>query len=207
MKRITTTAMGLAALVAMLVLGVFSAGSAQAHTFLWTGATPGLLLILADGPQIFKVTAIGGPEVICKHAHFDGLVKSESESADIVLGNYTGCSAFGSGVSVSAAEYEISAEETVSVINKTITIEAPGLCRIHIQPAGNANLAKIRYLVDPNSSSLRILAHAEVTGITSTTLNLGGGEVLCGKLGTNTTGTYRGLLLAWVDSPGTLKWS
>jgi hypothetical protein len=68
MKRITTTAMGLAALVAMMVLGVFSAGVAQAHTFLWTGALNSLLLILADGPQLFFAEE-GGGAVECKHAH------------------------------------------------------------------------------------------------------------------------------------------
>lgn len=205
MKRISTTIMGLAALVAMLVLGAFSAGAAQAHTFSWTGTTNSLLLVLADGPQSF--TAIpGGNPVVCKHAHLDGTVKNGSQLTVTVLGQYTGCTAFlGFAATVTPVEYEISADETVSVINKSILIEVPELkCIIHIAPiANNQNLSKIRYLVDPSSSE-RLLAHAEVAKIHSVIL---GGAGSCGAEGLHTEGEYRGLLLAWVHGSGSLSWS
>jgi hypothetical protein len=206
MKRITTTAMGLAALVAMLVLGVFSAGVAQAHTFLWQGAAPSLLLILGDGPQKFQAVP-GGPTVECKHVHLDGTVSAESQLAVTVKGTYTGCEVAFQAATISEVEYSISADETVSVINKTIEISTSGLvnCTIKVlATANNQSLKTIRYLVDPSSSSLRLLAHAEVENIHS---DIEGGGGACGSVGLHTEGSYRGLLLAWAHAPGTLKWS
>ena len=200
MKRMTTTVMGLSALVVMLVLGVFSAGVAQAHTFEFSGATPSLLLILGDGPQLFAVTP--NVEIICSHVRLDGKINTAKQVTVKVAGNYTGCEALGFAVSITEAEYELSAEETVSVL-KGILIEVAGICVIHIFTTNNQNLSKIRYLVDP-LSSLRILAHAEVEKIHS--IVLGGGS-LCGGEGLHNAGVYRGLLLAWVHSPGTLKWA
>jgi hypothetical protein len=202
MRRITKAAM---ALGAILALGVVFAGGAQAHTFLWTGTTPALLLILADGVQTFTAEP-GGGQVQCKHARFDGKVQKEAQETQTVVGTYTGCTAFGLAAKVSTAEYELNANETVSVINKTIVIEVPtAACKIEIEPnARNKNLSKIRYLVDPNSGGTRLLAHAEVEKIHSIIV---GGGTTCGQEGLHTEGVYRGLLLAWVDAAGTLSWS
>ncbi len=204
MRRITTAAM---ALGAILALGVLSAGAAQAHTFLWTGATPALLLILAEGAQKFTPFA-GGTQVTCKHARFHGKITLKESEKQTVVGIYTNCEAFGvKNVTVSPAEYELNANGSVSVINKTITIEATALCRIEVRPTGNANLKTLRYLVDPNTGESRLLAHAEVEKILDFVTNLGGGEGLCGAEGEHKDGTYRGLLLAWVDAAsGSLKW-
>ncbi len=204
MKRTTTTAMGLAALVAMLTLGVFSAGTAQAHTFLWTGALSSLLLGLSDNSQIFFAEE-GGGAIICKHARFHGVVVSERALEQIAVGEYSRCEGFGHPATVTPAEFLLSADETASVVNKTIQVSIPSVpCTIEIEPnANNQNLSKIRYLVDPQDNT-RLLFHAEVEKIHSIVLK---GAGLCGVEGLHSNGLYRGLALAWVDGSGTLSWS
>ena len=125
----------------------------------------------------------------------------ESQLTQKLVGEYTGCTAFGSSATVSPAEYELSADETVSIINKTIviTVKVAG-CSIEVKPQNN--LKGIRYLIDPNSGNTRLLAHAEVEKIVSTTI---GGGTTCGGEGEHTAGLYRGLLLALVDG-GALSW-
>ncbi len=208
MKRMTTTAMGLAALVMMLALSAFSAGAAQAHLFLWSGSLPALLLILNEGLQKFQATLPSGPVVTCKHAYFHGLITEARQLTVKVVGEYTKCEAFGksTGVKVSTAEYELNADGTASVL-KPITIEAAGACKIDIASGSNQNLSTISYLLDIFSPEIhRLLAHADVEKITSTVLSLGGGEGLCGVLGESKEGVYHGLLLAWVHGPGNLLW-
>jgi hypothetical protein len=201
MRRIISAALSLGAILA---LSVVFAGGAQAHTFLATGALPALLLILSDGPQTF--TAIpNGASVVCRHARFHGKVEKEAQLTQIVVGEYSKCEAFGFPASVSPAEYELSADETVSVINKNIVIKvAAAGCEIEIGPSNNKGLGKIRYLVDPQAST-RLLAHVEVQNIHSTIK--GGGGITCGAEGAHTEGRYLGLVLAWLDSGGTLSWS
>ncbi len=205
MKRTATSVVGLVSLVALLVLGVFSAGAAQAHTFLWTGALPGLLLALSDNSQIFQATESFPAAVVCKHARFHGVVTKESSEHQIVVGEYSKCEAFGKAATITPVEYELNANETVSVINKTIQVNVPAIpCVIHIEPsARNQALSRIRYLIDPNSEGTRLLLHAEVEKIHSRIL---GGAGLCGPEGLHTDGLYRGLLLAWVHGSGSLSW-
>ncbi len=205
MKRTATSVVGLMSLVALLVLGVFSAGAAQAHTFLWTGALPGLLLALSDGPQFFRFTE-GGAAFTCKHARFHGVVTKESSETQKVVGQYSKCEAIGSELIITPVEYELSANETVSIVNKTVQLSIPvAKCTIDIEPsARNQALSKIRYLIDPNSVGTRLLLHAEVEKLHSIIL---GGAGLCGPEGLHTDGLYRGLLLAWVHGSGTLSWT
>lgn len=202
MKRTTTSVMGLAALVAMLVLGVFSAGSAQAHVFLTLGTLPALLLVLGDGLQVFTAVE-GGPQVKCKHARFHGKVTTESQLTQTVVGTYTGCEAAGFEATVSPAEYELNANETVSILNKTIVITVKTVnCSIAVAPQNT--LKGIRYLKDIRSPEIpRLLAHVEVEKIVSTIV---GGSGLCGAEGEHETGLYRGLLLAWVEAGGSIHW-
>jgi hypothetical protein len=203
MRRITKVAM---ALGAILALGVFSAGAAQAHTFLVTGVTlPALLLALAEGPQVFRAIE-GGGIVTCAHARFHGKVEKESQETQKLVGEYLTCEAFGLKATVTPAEYELNANETVSVINKTIVIKPAGnICEIKIEPiAANQNLKKIKYLVDPNSVSKRLLVDVEVEKITSTVVGGGGA---CGAEGEHKEGLYNGKLLAFVHNGGNLIWS
>ncbi len=202
MRRLIT---GASTLGAILVLGVCFAGGAQAHTFLWTGALPSLLLALSEGTQFFEAIP-GGGAVTCKHARFHGVLTSESTAMQRVVGTYTGCEAFGNKATVTPAEYELSAEESVSVINKTISIEVPvAACKILIAPvAANQGLKAIKYLLDPNSNDTRLLLDVNVAKIAST---IEGGGGACGAVGGHTEGIYTGRLLVWADAAGTLKWS
>jgi len=198
MRRITTA---MSALVGLLALSVAFVGSAQAHTFEWSGANAALLLVLADGPQTF--TAAPGLVVICKHVRLDGTVKQGAQLNATARGTYTGCEAAGLKAVVSEAEYEFSADETVSVINKTIAITVAALgCEVTVGPSNNKELKKVRYLEDPKSGGTRILAHVEVAGINSTTKGTCGVEE-----GAHAGGTYFGLVLAFAHGTGTLKWS
>jgi hypothetical protein len=198
MQRIISAALSLGAILA---LGVVLAGGAQAHTFLVTGVTPpALLLVLADGPQSFTAIPEGG-KVTCTHARFHGTVTKESQLTQVIVGEYTGCTAFGSAATVTPAEYELNADETVSIINKTIRISVKvAKCSIDVAPQ---TLNKIRFLKDPSAPTTRILAHAEVEKITST---IQGEGTLCGTKGVHTEGEYQGLLLAWVEAGGSIQW-
>ncbi len=204
MKRIATSVTTLVSLVALLVLGVFSAEPSQAHTFLWTGALPGLFLALSDNSQLF-FTEEGGAGLICKHARFHGVVTKERSLTQTVVGGYSKCEAFGHPLTITPVEYELNADETVSIVNKTVQLSIPSIpCVIDIEPsAGNQALSRIRYLIDPQDST-RLLLHAEVAKIHS--IILGGGG-LCGPVGLHADGLYRGLLLAWVHGSGTLSWT
>jgi hypothetical protein len=201
MKRIST-ATGLLTLVAMAVLGVFSVGSASAHSFLWTGPLPGLVLVLSDNPQVFTVEP-KGLAVTCKHFGGEGIAsngKGMSVKVITVTGKYSKCEATGGFVAqVSDAEYELSAEESVAVSGKPIVITFPALgCSLKINNgAPNNNLSKIRFLNEGSN----ILAHVEIAGITS----LASGEP-CGPAGVEKpNGEYTGLLRASLDG-GTIKW-
>jgi hypothetical protein len=201
MKRITTTVMGLAALVAMLVLGV-SAGSAQAHSFLWSGAVPSLVLAVNENTQIFQAEA-GGAEVKCKKARFHGTITTAKSLTQVLTGLYSECvGPLSAPATVSGVEYEFNADETVSVINKAIAISIPlAGCEILVGP--QKNLSAVKYLLDPNSRDLALLVDANVGSI-SNTIKGGGGA--CGAEGHHTNGTDIGLALEFVDPMGTLIW-
>ncbi len=203
MKRATTSAVGLAALVVMLVLGVFSAGSASAHQFSWTGPLPALILVLNDNNQIF-ITEPGGFQVTCRHFKAHGIIPKGSTmtvGAVRITGTYSKCEATGGiSVTVSPVEYEISAEGFVNVVGSPIVLTAGGVakCSIKVSPGGgNNDLLKLLFLNQKED----LLVHVEVGGIHSIPSGLP-----CGTAGVESTeGTYTGLLLVQVDG-GTIKW-
>jgi hypothetical protein len=207
MKR-SITATGLLSLVAMILVGVFSTGSALAgggpnSTFSWTGPLPGLVLVLSDNPQVF--TAIPGqPSIICEHFGGHGIAsngKAMTTKEITITGLYSKCLVAGAlEASVTPAELLLNADGSVGVVGKPIVITVPGLnCSIKVNNGvPNNNLRLLLYLNQKED----ILVHVEIGKLTS----LGsGGE--CGAAGVeNTLGTYRGLLLAFVDG-GTLRWN
>jgi hypothetical protein len=204
MKRITTTATGLVALVAMLALGMVSAGSASAHEFLYTGPLPVLLLILSDNKQVFEVVP-AGLAISCPHFRghilFSGSTMHGTTAK--VTGEYPGkCEVTGgSKATISPVEYELSAEGTISVLNTiTITAGSPALCSLLVEPATNKNLSTLLFLKDPAAPTLALLVHVAVGGIHSV-----GTNGTCATGGQHTNGTYFGLVLVWVDG-GTIQW-
>ena len=202
MKR-KSTATGLLTLVALVLLGVVSAGSASAHDFTWTGSLAALILVLSDNLQVFE--AVAGLDVTCSHFKGHGVLSNGTQmtvKTAKVIGQYTGCTA-GKGAfaaTVTPAEYEFSADESVAVINKPIVVTIPGIgCSLKISNgAPNNNIKTIKYLVRPND----LLVHVEAIKITSV-----GSAEPCGPPETpQPNGVYRGLLLVGLDGGGSLKW-
>lgn len=202
MKRTTKAVTGLVALTAILVLGVFSAGSASAHEFLWTGPLPGLLLILSDNTQVFHVTSEFA--INCKHFGGHGILSNGSSmsiATGKITGKYSSCKTMPgeATATISPVEYELSASGTVGVIGQPIVITIASLnCSVKVSNGGpNGSLSQLLYL---NQTS-DLLVHAEVSGIHS----IGSGSS-CGPAGKEQTeGSYFGLLLVWVDG-GTIRW-
>jgi len=207
MRRTTTTAMGLLSLV--LVLGVFSAGSASAHEFLLTGPLPALVLVLSDNTQIFEVVA-GTFQIKCPHFIGHGILSNGSlmtGTTGKISGEYPGkCEVTGgSKATISPVEYELNANGSVSVINKTITIAAgsPANCSVLVHPdARNQNLTTLLFLKDPAAPTSALLVHVAVSGIHSLST---GGVCATGGITLHTEGTYTGLLLVRIDG-GTIQW-
>jgi hypothetical protein len=189
------------AIAAMLVLGVF-AGSAEAHLFLWSGAVPSLVLALSENTQIFQAEA-GGAEVKCTMAKFHGKIVSARSLTQVLTGLYTGCvGPLSAPATVTGVEYEFNADETVSVINKIITISIPAAgCEIVVGP--QSNLHAVKYTLDPNSGDKALLVNANAVSISNT---IKGGGGLCGAEGHHTNGTDSGLALVFVDAGGILIW-
>ncbi|HEX5853887.1 MAG TPA: hypothetical protein VFY36_12445 [Solirubrobacteraceae bacterium] len=204
MKR-TTTATGLLALAAMLVLGVFagsaSAGGGPNSFFLWTGPLPGLILVLSDNLQVFKATS--ETEIVCRHYRGHGTASNGTAMTTksvTIVGIYTSCIANGIVTAeVSPAEYTISADGSVAIVGKPIVVTVPELgCSLKIESGPpNNNLRLLLFL----NKTKAILVHVEVGKIAS--LASGG---LCGTAGElKPEGTYRGLLLVSVHG-GNVHW-
>ena len=202
-RRITAT--GLLSLVALIVVGVFSAGSALAtggsnSFFSWTGPLPGLVLVVNDNKQIFT-TEPGSVQIECSSFKAHGIAsngKAMTTKEVTLTGLYTGCEAAGLGATVTQAEFLLSANGSVAVLKPiVITIGALG-CSIKVDGgAANNNLRLILYLNRPED----LLAHVEINNINS--LASGGS---CGEAGLEKPkGEYRGLFLVIVDG-GTLQW-
>jgi hypothetical protein len=207
MKR-SITATGLLSLVAMILVGIFSTGSALASggpnsVFLWTGPLPGLVLVLSDNDQVFTLVP-GGTSFECEHFRGHGIAsngKAMSTKEITITGQYSKCFFAGAvPITVTPAEFLLNANGSIAVVGKPIVITIPELgCSIKVN-SGGAN-SGLRLLLFLNLKE-DVLAHVEVGHLT--TLSSGGscggspGEEL-------PEGTYRGLLLVSIDG-GTLKW-
>jgi len=213
MRRVTTTAMGLLALTLMLVLGVFSAGSASAsnqtlYLFLFSGPLPGLVLFLSTGNQVFHPEAGAEFAVTCEHFGGHGTITTAAGAmwgtTQKVTGKYSKCKATGGfTANISEVEYEIDAQGSLKIL-KDISINIPTInCTLTVKAATNPHLLLLLFLLDPIGTTLHgLLIHAEVHGIHATASSLA--QCQTGSL-LPTTGTYEGLILAFVDG-GNLLW-
>jgi hypothetical protein len=206
MKR-SITATGLLSLVAMILVGVFSTGSALAgggpnSVFLWTGPLPGLVLVLSDNTQVF--TAIpGGTSIECEHFRGHGIAsngKAMSTKEITLTGQYNQCFAGGAPAVVTPAELLLNADGSLTILGRPIVITIPlANCSIKVHNGGaNTNLRLLLFL----NLKEDLLVHVEISKLAS--LSTGGA---CGGAAGEELkeGTYRGLLLAFVDG-GTLRW-
>ncbi|HEX5852062.1 MAG TPA: hypothetical protein VFY36_03105 [Solirubrobacteraceae bacterium] len=204
MKR-TTTATGLLALAAMLVLGVFagsaSAGGGPNSFFLWTGPLPGLVLVLSDNEQIFT-SEPGGPPIECEHfgGHaFASNGKAMTTKEVTLTGVYTKCFAANLfPATVSPVAFLLNADGSITILNP-IVITVPELgCSLKL--ANNTANTNLRLLLFLNRKE-DLLVHSDVRNLTS----LSSGDP-CGAAGVeHPEGTYAGLLLAFVHG-GILQW-
>jgi hypothetical protein len=198
-----STATGLLTMVALVVLGAFSAGSASAESFLWTGALPGLLLVLSQSLQILTVG--GALQIACEHFGAHGILsngKGMSTKEVTISGRYTKCfspQAPTLPVTVSPASFLLNANGSAAVVGAPIVVSIGGEanCSLKVNnDGGNANLTGFKFLnlkedvlVDVNVPTIKALSSNEP----------------CGPAGIEINSTYTGLLLASVDG-GTLKW-
>ncbi|HEX5851499.1 MAG TPA: hypothetical protein VFY36_00245, partial [Solirubrobacteraceae bacterium] len=151
-----STATGLLTLVALVVLGAVSAGSALAgggpnSYFLWTGPLPGLVLVLARNAQVFKATP--ELEISCKHFSAHGIAsngKAMTAKEITLVGTYTGCEApaIKQEALVSPAEFLVNANGSVAIIKKPIVVTVHALgCSLKVNSdAANGNLRLLLYV-------------------------------------------------------------
>lgn len=177
------------ALVAALAFVALAVGSASAHEFVASKA--GTTKDKQLNVQKFKTNA-GVFE--CKKETSEGSVTSGSQKVTIEKIKYTECTAFGFGVNASEAEFEFSAEGTVT-IKKLVTLEVPlAECNVTLPTAGNSNLKTVTYKNNAGKVEVKSLYKSMTYGAT-------GG--VCGEPGTN--GEYNGNSEVELVG-GTLEW-
>jgi hypothetical protein len=173
-----------------LVLAVLGAPSASAHEFVASKA--GTITGKHLNAQKFKTNA-GVFE--CKKQTTEGSVAAGSQKALIVKVQFRECAYFGFGMEASVAEFELSAEGTVT-IKKLVTLTVPlAECEITFPTAGNSNLKAATYK-NLTGGKLEIKALLEKMSYGAT-----GG--VCGEPGAN--GAFSGNSEVELPS-GTLEW-
>jgi hypothetical protein len=181
------------ALVAVCAIGVTTAASAGASTFLLLGATTAKLTAKALATQKF-VTHAGTVECTTLTTSGEATVKHALVLRATVT--YTGCKAFGLAATVSPAEYEFSADGTVTVL-KAITIKATE-CLVTVQ--GGQTVGPVKYLNNkPNPGEIEI--EPSVTNIMSS----GTGAACAYAL--ESIGTYTGNSLVAALGGATIEWT
>jgi hypothetical protein len=185
MRRIMVLGLASVAAFAMVAVGAVSV-SATGHEFV--ASKTGKTKSKASGAQLFKT---GAGTLECSGATGTGEVKELKSATHKETVTYTGCSAFGSSVTITAAHYEFSANGSVR-LEKTITLTPVGSeCEILVEPQ---ILEKVGY----SNSGGKITASTSLVKIKS--IGTGG---LCGT--ENTEGTFSGSTVGEVEG-GTIKW-
>jgi hypothetical protein len=155
MKRIKIVGL---CLVVALALSFVSAAAASAHEFVASKA--GTVKGTPVNGQKFK-TNIGTIECMKESVEATAVAGSQKTSKQKI--KYGACTAFGFEAVISEAEFEFSAEEWVSILNK-ITVELPlAECTVTFSPTKNTELKKVTY---KNSAPAKTVeAKAAVKGI------------------------------------------
>jgi hypothetical protein len=187
MQRLTI--LGMVLLAALAVIGVETASvSASGHEFI--ASKTGKTKSKETDAQIFKT---GAGTLECTTVTGTGEIKEGKSLAHKEVYTYSGCSAFGSKVKVTAAHFEFSAEGPVKLENEVTITPTNGECETVIEPQ---TLEHANY---EDKSGGKVEAHATATGIHSK--GTGGS---CGS-GENTEGSYSGAVLGELEG-GTLEW-
>jgi hypothetical protein len=178
-------------LAAAFAFSAVSVESASAHEFVASKA--GTVKGTQVGGQKFKTNS---GTIECAKAATEGTAVAGSQKGSKQKIKYSGCTAFGFEAVISEAEFEFSAEEWVSFLNK-ITVELPlAGCTVTFNIAKNSELKKVTY---KNSAPVKTVeVKAAVKGIT---YKSSGGQ--CGTSGEN--GEYIGNTKVELVG-GTIEW-
>lgn len=176
------------ALVTVVALSAVGVAQASAHEF--NATVEGTLEGKALNSMVFRKSTSG--TWTCTKAAISGKVVKGSQKTVKETVKYSGCTYFGFLMTVSPAEYEFSAEGTVSLLNK-FTMEIPILgCHMTLEPATGLKSVSYKNLTGGKLESKLALEGLKYTGT--------GGE--CGTGGTITaTGNLESTLPS-----GTLEW-
>ncbi len=182
------------ALVAMLAVGGVVASTASAREFKSTEL--GALEAEAVTNQEFT-TAIG--TFTCTKLKLLGTsttsLLTEVQEATV---DYGGCTAFGFfELKVTPALYDISANETLNLLNK-ITLSAPADNCTILVPA-QSNLKTVKY------DNIERNAHKGIELLLNVSGLLSSGEGDC-AYAEEKIGTYKGSSFVWLEKGGTLTW-
>jgi hypothetical protein len=180
---------GLVLVAALAIVGVSAVSvSASGHEFY--ASKTGKTKSKSTDAQVFKTGAgtLECTEVVGSGTITEGLSTSHKE-----VFTYSGCSAFGSKVKVSAAHFEFNANGPVKLENEVTIVPTKEECEVVIEPQ---TLEKATY---ENKSGGKLQAEANAFKIHSRPT---GGA--CGST-ENTEGSYNGAALGELEG-GTLEW-
>ena len=186
MQRITL--FGIVLLTAFAVVSVEAVSvSASGHEFI--ASKTGKTKSKQTNVQVFKT---GAGTLECTEATGSGEISEGHSITHKETFTYSGCSAFGSKVTVTAAHFEFNANGPVKLENEVVIEPTNGECALMITPQ---TLEKATY----KDEGSKVAASASATKIHSK--GTGGS---CGS-SENTEGSYKGAVLGELEG-GTLSW-
>ena len=186
-SKFTKSVVALLAVFALTAVGV---AQASAHEF--NASVEGTLEGKASSVQEFLFSS-GGTKSLCKTAAISGKVVKGSQKTVKETVKYGECNYFGFSMKVTPAEYEFSAEGTVSVLKK-VTFEMPLLgCAVTLEPGTGLNSVSYKNLSAGKLESKLVLTGLKFTG--------SGGSCGTGP----STGSAVGNLESTLPS-GTIEW-
>jgi hypothetical protein len=195
--------------VAVFALSAVTASAASAFTKFVSN--PGEQIITAGQTKEHKFTVGGGGTVTCKEANFEDISKIKEAASAKFKATYGKCSAFTGEafVRMHGCEYEMFANETVSVVNchaitgqedaeknaaTEIEIEVPSLkCKVWVGKQGPMKKVKYANVTGKNgrkSVEAKIEVKEELTAWSS------GGGFGCPTKGEHKKGSYEGVSVA-----------
>ncbi|HEX5853222.1 MAG TPA: hypothetical protein VFY36_09020 [Solirubrobacteraceae bacterium] len=200
MRRIVNAGVALAVALPLMAAYAGTASAHELHAFLWTGPLPflpALLLGIGEGLQTFTTGA--SVKIECESLKLHGFILPGSTKVLPLKGQYTNCTALGGPAIVSPVEFELGAEEWLTISGKPIVITVPGAgCSIKIKNGGLNKTLK-RVSIFPKATDLLLsLLVGNVDSESS------GGE--CGAVGIQEGGFFTGFVLLKADSAGILGW-
>jgi hypothetical protein len=180
---------GLILIAALGVAGV-SAVSVSANPHEFYASKTGKTKSKSTNVQVFKT---GAGTLECTEVVGSGEIKAGTSVTHKEVFTYSGCTAFGGKVKVSAAHFEFNANGPVKLENEVIIEPTNGECEVVLEPQ------TIEHATYEDKSGGKVQAEANAVKIHSKPT---GGS--CGST-ENTEGSYTGAALGELEG-GTLEW-